>query len=49
MVNSGCWACCLLPGILGEGHHSQASVCALVATDDGAATVADGAVDFCEG
>jgi hypothetical protein len=49
MVSSGCWACCLVPGILGEGHHPQANVGALVATDDGATALAVGAVDLCEG
>ncbi len=48
-VISGCWACCLVPGVFGEGHHPQAGAAALVATDDGAAAVADGAVDLCEG
>jgi hypothetical protein len=37
------------PRILGEGHHSQPGAGALVATDDGLAAVADGAVDLCEG
>jgi hypothetical protein len=49
MVISGCWACCLVPGVFGEGHHPQAGVDTLVATDNGAARVADGAVDLCEG
>ncbi len=48
MIISGCWACCLVPGILGEEHHPQVGAGALVATDDGAAAVADGAVDLCE-
>ena len=46
---SACWACCLVPSILGEGHHPQAGAGALVATDDGTAMVADSAVDHCEG
>ncbi len=32
-----------------EGYHPQARVGALVATDYGAAAVADGTVDFCKG
>ncbi len=49
MVISGCWACCLFPSVFGDEHHSQAGAGALAATDDGAAMVADGAVDLCEG
>ncbi len=43
------WAYCLVVGNVGEGHHPQASVGALVATHDCAAVVYDGAVDFGEG
>ncbi len=32
-----------------EGYHPQARAGALVATDYGAATVADGTVDLCKG
>ncbi len=49
MFSSGCWACCLDSNIFGEGYHPQARAGALAATDYGAATVADGAVDLCEG
>ncbi len=42
-------ACCLVHGVIGERHHPQAGAGGLVATDDGAAAVADGAVDLCEG
>ncbi len=49
MVISGCWACCLVPSVLGEGDLPQAGEGALVATDDGVAMVADGAVYLCEG
>ncbi len=49
MVSSGRWACCLVVGIFGEGYHPQACAGALAATDYGAAAVADGAVDLCEG
>jgi hypothetical protein len=38
-----------LLAFFGEGYHPQARVGALVATDDGAATAADAAVDLCEG
>ncbi len=33
----------------GEGHHPQAGVDELMATDDSAVAVADGAVDLCKG
>ncbi len=48
MVCSGRWACCLDPGVH-EGYHPQAHAGALVATDYGVATVADGTVDLCKG
>ena len=38
----------MVPGVLGEGHHPQAGAGALVDTDDGAATVADGTDDLSE-
>ncbi len=41
--------CSLVPSIFGEGYHPQACVGALVATDNGAAAVADVAVDLFEG
>ncbi len=43
------WACCLVPGVLGERHHPQAGAGAFGAPDDGADAVADNAVDLCEG
>ncbi len=39
----------MVPRVLSEGHHPQAGVGALVATDDDLAMVADGANDFGEG
>jgi hypothetical protein len=48
MVNSGCRAC-FLDSNFCEGYHPQARAGALVATDYGAAAVADGTVDLCEG
>ena len=35
--------------LLGEWDHPQSCAAALVATDNGAATVGNGAADFCEG
>ncbi len=35
--------------LLGEWDHPQSCAGALVATDNGAATVDDGAADLCEG
>jgi hypothetical protein len=49
MVVNGCWVCCLVSGIFGEGGHPQTGAGAFVATDYGAAMVDDGAVDLCEG
>jgi hypothetical protein len=49
MVISGCWAYCLVSDVLSEGYHPQARAGALVVTDDGAAAVADGALNLCEG
>ncbi len=43
------WACCLVVGNVGEGHHPQAGTGALVATHDCVATVYDGAVNSGEG
>ena len=49
MVTRCSWACCLVPGIFGEGHHPQAGVIAFVATDDCVTTVDNGAGGVCEG
>jgi hypothetical protein len=48
MVSGGWWGCCL-DSNFPEGCHPQARAGALVATDYGAAVVADGTVDLREG
>ena len=49
MVTRCSWACYLVPGVFGEGRHPQGGVGALVATDDCATTVDNGAGGVCEG
>jgi hypothetical protein len=48
VFGSRSWACCLVVGYVGEGHHPQAGASAYVAIHNCVAVVYNGAVDFGE-